>query len=139
MKKSPLISLMALSAVAWPVAGETLPPIHSRTLDEATRNKILLINEGGEPCSLDPQMGHGGVSEYHIIMGLIEGLVGCHPTDQPKEVPGVADRWEHNDDYSVWTFHIGEDRKWSNFASVIPLFLSEKHIHISDNISGESN
>jgi oligopeptide transport system substrate-binding protein len=26
----------------------------------------------------------------------------------------MADRWEHNEDYSVWTFHIGEDRKWSN-------------------------
>ena len=113
MKKPLLISLIALSAVAWPVAGETLPPIHSRTLDEATRNKILLINEGTEPRTLDPQAAQG-VPEYHIIMGLIEGLVGCHPTDQSKEVPGMADRWEHNDDYSVWTFHIGEDRKWSN-------------------------
>jgi hypothetical protein len=46
MKKSPLISLMALGAVAWPVTGKTLPPIGSRMLDEATRNKILLINEG---------------------------------------------------------------------------------------------
>ena len=55
-----------------------------------------------------------GTPEYHIIRGLIEGLVGCHPTDQSKEVPGMADRWEHNDDFSIWTFHIGEDRKWSN-------------------------
>jgi oligopeptide transport system substrate-binding protein len=113
MKKPLLILFMALSAVAWSVAGETLPPIHSRTLDEATRNKILLINEGAEPSTLDPQTVMG-VPAHHIIMGLIEGLVGCHPTDQSKEVPGMADRWEHNDDYSVWTFHIGEDRKWSN-------------------------
>jgi oligopeptide transport system substrate-binding protein len=26
----------------------------------------------------------------------------------------MADRWKHSDDYSIWTFHIGEDRKWSN-------------------------
>jgi oligopeptide transport system substrate-binding protein len=52
-------------------------------------------------------------------MGLIEGLVGCHPTDQSKEVPGMADRWEHNNDYSLWIFHIGEDRKWSNGDPVI--------------------
>ena len=26
----------------------------------------------------------------------------------------MADRWEHNNDYSLWIFHIGEDRKWSN-------------------------
>jgi oligopeptide transport system substrate-binding protein len=91
----------------------TLPPIHSLTLDEATRNKVLLISEGAEPRTLDPQVARG-ILEDHIIMGLIEGLVGSHPTDQSKEVPGMADHWEHNDDYSVWTFHIGENRKWSN-------------------------
>jgi len=114
MKKPLVISLMALGAVAWPRTGETLPPIHSRTLDVAIRNKILLINEGAEPRTLDPQAAALGVLEHHIIMGLIEDLVGCHPTDQSKEVPGMADRWEHNDDYSIWTFYIGEDCKWSN-------------------------
>ena len=114
MKKPLLISLMALNVVTRPAASETLPPIGSPTLDEATRNKVLLINEGSEPRTLDPQVAMMGPFEQHIIMGLIEGLVGCHPTDQSKEVPGMADRWEHNDDYSVWTFHIGEDRKWSN-------------------------
>ena len=113
MKKPLLISLMALGAVAWPGDGKPLPPIHSHTLDEATRNKVLLINEGTEPRSLDPQMAQG-TPEYYIIIGLIEGLVSCHPTDQSKEVPGMADRWEHNDDFSIWTFHIGENRKWSN-------------------------
>jgi len=113
MKKPLLISLMALDVVTRPAASETLPPIGSSTLDEATRNKILLISEGGGPRTLDPQMAQS-IPEDHIIMGLIEGLVGCHPTDQSKEIPGMADLWEHNDDYSVWTFHIGEDRKWSN-------------------------
>src|SRR5689334_4044277 len=113
MKKLLLILLTALDVVTRPAASETLPPIHSRTLDEATQNKILLISEGGEPRSLDPQAAQG-VLDYYIIMGLIEGLVGCHPTDQSKEVPAMADRWEHNDNYSIWTFHIGEDRKWSN-------------------------
>jgi len=113
MKKPLLISLMALDVVTRPAVSETLPPIGSPTLDEATRNKILLINEGGEPRSPDPQAALG-VPTHHIIMGLIEGLVGCHPTDQSKEVPAMADRWEHNNDCSVWTFHIGEDRKWSN-------------------------
>jgi len=113
MKKPLLILFMALSAVAWSVAGEMLPPIGSRTLDKATRSKVLLINEGDEPRSLDPQVAQG-IPVYHIIMGLIEGLVGSHPTDQSKEVPAMADRWEHNNDYSIWTFHIGEDRKWSN-------------------------
>jgi oligopeptide transport system substrate-binding protein len=113
MKKPLLISLTALSVATRPAVSETLPPIGSRTLDEATRNKVLLINEAGEPRTLDPHAGYS-LPEYHIILGLIEGLVGCHPTDRSKEVPAMADRWEHNNDHSVWTFHIGEDRKWSN-------------------------
>jgi oligopeptide transport system substrate-binding protein len=109
MKKLLLILLTGLDVVTRPAASETLPPIGSPTLDEATRNKVLLINEGAEPRTLDPQVARG-IPEDHIIMGLIEGLVGSHPTDQSKEVPGMADRWVHNDDYSVWTFHIGKDR-----------------------------
>ena len=99
---------MPLHGQWWPAKEH-----HSRTLNEATRNKVLLISEGGEPRTLDPHAGQS-LPEYHIILGLIEGLVGCHPTDRSKEVPAMADRWEHNDNYSVWTFHIGEDRKWSN-------------------------
>ncbi|MBV8375904.1 MAG: peptide ABC transporter substrate-binding protein, partial [Verrucomicrobia bacterium] len=55
-----------------------------------------------------------GVTEQHIIMAMIEGLVAPSIDDQAKVVPGMADRWDHNEDYSVWTFHIGEDRKWSD-------------------------
>ena len=67
MKKPLLISLIALGAVTWSVAGETLPPIHSRTLDEATQNKILLISEGDEPRTLDPQMAQS-IPEDHICL-----------------------------------------------------------------------
>src|SRR5438067_9292789 len=87
--------------------------INSRTLEEATRAKVLLICEGSEPRTLDPQQSQG-VPEHHITMALIEGLVGCDEKDQAKCVPGMAADWEHNGDYSSWTFRLGEDRKWSN-------------------------
>ncbi|MBV8350836.1 MAG: peptide ABC transporter substrate-binding protein [Verrucomicrobia bacterium] len=86
---------------------------YSLTLQEANKNKILLLTVGSEPRTLDPQEAQG-VTEHHIIMAMIEGLVAPSIDDQSKVVPGMADRWEHNDDYSVWTFHIGENRKWSN-------------------------
>ena len=86
---------------------------YSLTLQEANKNKILLLTVGSEPRTLDPQEAQG-VTEHHIIMAMIEGLVAPSIDDQSKAVPGMADRWEHNDDYSVWTFHIGDDRKWSN-------------------------
>lgn len=86
---------------------------YSLTLQEANKNKILLLTVGSEPRTLDPQEAQG-VTEHHIIMAMIEGLVAPSIDDQSKAVPGMADRWQHNDDYSVWTFHIGDDRKWSN-------------------------
>jgi len=82
-------------------------------LEEANRRKILLICEGTEPRTLDPHISQG-VPEHHIIMGLMEGLMEHDPNDQSKRLPGLADRWEHNEDYSVWKFHLRDNAKWSN-------------------------
>ena len=88
-------------------------PAASRTLQEANRAKVLLLVSGSEPRTLDPQESQG-VLEHHIIIALIEGLVGGDEKDQARCVPGVAADWMHNEDYSSWTFRIGEDRRWSN-------------------------
>ena len=82
-------------------------------LEEANRRKILLICEGTEPRTLDPATAQG-VPEHHIIMGLMDGLMENDPNDQSKQLPGLADRWEHNEDYSVWKFHLRDNAKWSN-------------------------
>jgi len=82
-------------------------------LEEANRRKILLLCEGTEPRTLDPAIAQG-VPEHHIIMGLMDGLMEHDPNDQSKELPGLADRWEHNEDYSVWKFHLRDNAKWSN-------------------------
>jgi oligopeptide transport system substrate-binding protein len=90
----------------------------SRTLEEANRHKILLINEISEPQTLDPQICQGQ-SEQEIINSLMVGLVENDEYDQAKVVPGLADHWDHNEDYSVWTFHIRDNAKWSNGDPVI--------------------
>ncbi len=116
MKKLVLVGLLAVcGAVTWfGVRHATATKVgYSLNLREANKNKILLITVGSEPRTLDPQESQG-VTEHHIIMALIEGLVAPSMDDQSKVVPGMADRWEHNEDASVWTFHIGADRKWSN-------------------------
>jgi len=110
-----LISALFLSGLLWVQAQCAIidTSSYSLTLREANRNKILLITVGSEPRTLDPQAAQG-VTEHHIIMAMIEGLVAPSLRDQSKVVPGMADRWEHNEDSSIWTFHIGEDREWSN-------------------------
>src|SRR4030088_3148103 len=116
MKKLFLVLALFLCAgIAWFWVGRATATKHgySLPLREANKQKILLITVGSERRTLDPQAAQG-VTEHHIIMAMIEGLVSPSIDDQARIVPGMADRWEHNDDYSVWTFHIGEDRKWSN-------------------------
>jgi oligopeptide transport system substrate-binding protein len=88
-----------------------------RTLEEANRHKILLITEGSEPQTLDPQISQGQI-EHHILTALMVGLVENDEYDQAKQGPGLADHWDHNEDYSAWTFHIRDTAKWSNGDAV---------------------
>ena len=52
----------------------------------------------------------GGTSEYIFIANIIEGLV---ETDKyGRSVPCMAESWEANEDFSVWTFHLRPDVYW---------------------------
>src|ERR1700730_5734474 len=106
---------VGLALVAAPLCFCALP-LNAATppaLEQANRNKTLLLCEGTEPRTLDPQLAQGE-PEHHIIMALMEGLMENDANDQSKQIPGLADRWEHNDNYSVWTFHLRDDARWSN-------------------------
>lgn len=86
--------------------------------DEGVRDGILLLGNGAEPKTLDPQRATG-VTENKIISALIEGLITYHPTDDNLPEPGVAYRWEANEDYSEWTFYLRPDALWSNGDPVL--------------------
>jgi oligopeptide transport system substrate-binding protein len=86
--------------------------------DSGARDGILLLGNGAEPKTLDPQLATG-VTENKIISSLIEGLVTYHLTDDNQPEPGVARSWEHNEDASVWTFQLREDARWSNGDPVV--------------------
>jgi oligopeptide transport system substrate-binding protein len=107
-----LLAALVLAGGFWLVSSRTTNSV-GRTLIEANKNKILLLNVGSEPRTLDPNISQG-VTEHHIIISLLEGLVIDDPNDQAKELPGVAERWEHNEDYSLWAFYFRPDAKWTN-------------------------
>jgi oligopeptide transport system substrate-binding protein len=81
--------------------------------DEGASTGVLLMGNGAEPKTLDPQRATG-VTENKIISSLIEGLIAYHPTDDNLPEPGVAERWEPNADASEWTFYLRADAAWSN-------------------------
>lgn len=78
----------------------------------ASREGILLFNNGAEPRDLDPHVVTG-IPEHRIIKSLLEGLVREHPESSDQVLPGMAASWEANDDKSVWTFRLRE-ATWSN-------------------------
>jgi oligopeptide transport system substrate-binding protein len=59
-----------------------------------------------------------GVPEAQIINSILEGLINYHPVNDNLPEPGVASSWEHNEDYSTWTFHLRPDARWSNGDTV---------------------
>lgn len=81
--------------------------------DRAARAGILLIGNGSEPKGLDPHLVTG-VPERGVINALIEGLVASHPTDDLKSDPAVAESWTHNDDFTLWTFKLRDNARWTN-------------------------
>ncbi len=80
--------------------------------DRAVEEGILLIGNGSEPKGLDPQLVTG-VPESQLLRALMEGLVAPDPNDDLAPAPGMAETWESNADYTVWTFNL-RDAKWTN-------------------------
>lgn len=104
-----IVTTLSLGGILFVIGcGEGLP-----NADTGVEEKILLYGNGTEPKSLDPQRATG-VPENHIISALTEGLINYHQTDDNLPEPGVAKKWEHNEDSSKWTFYLREDALWSN-------------------------
>lgn len=81
--------------------------------DWAAERGILLLGNGAEPKTLDPALVQS-VDDSNITEALFEGLVNYHIREDKTDAPGVAERWESNENYTVWTFHLRAGARWSN-------------------------
>ncbi len=82
------------------------------SIGRATERGILIVGNNQEPQSLDPHKATA-VADGKVITALLEGLVRPDAQDETRIHPGMAERWEHNADASVWTFHLRE-AQWSD-------------------------
>jgi oligopeptide transport system substrate-binding protein len=87
-----------------------------RRVDQGNRDGILHFGNGTEPQSLDPHVTTG-IPEHHIQLALFENLVVKHvETLEPS--PGVAERWEVNEDGRTYRFYLRSDARWSNGEAI---------------------
>ncbi|MCX7012195.1 MAG: peptide ABC transporter substrate-binding protein [Candidatus Sumerlaeota bacterium] len=93
--------LIAVAAALATACGQGAP--------ETSRNTII-YNAGAEPETLDPAM-MTGLIEFRVVKSLLDGLTRLDAQGQP--VPALAERWEANADFTIFTFHL-RDAKWSN-------------------------
>ncbi len=86
------------------------------SVERASARGLLIIGNNSEPQSLDPHKATA-VADGKIITCLLEGLVRPDEGVDTRIHPGMAERWEHNADASVWTFHLRE-AYWSDGCPV---------------------
>ena len=62
--------------------------------------------------------------DANVITNLWDGLLsfGCYG----KVVPAIASSWEHNDDSTVWTFHLRDDVDWVDANGEVKDHLTSK-------------
>ena len=63
-------------------------------------------------------------SDANVITNLWDGLLSfdCYG----KVVPAIASSWEHNEDATVWTFHLRDDVDWVDCNGEVKAHLTSK-------------
>lgn len=79
--------------------------------ENASGEKVLRLNNGSEPTSLDPPIGFDSYS-WNALNNLMEGLTRLNDEHLPKEA--TAEKWDVSEDGKTYTFYIRESAKWSN-------------------------
>ena len=83
---------------------------------KAAERGILLMGNAADPASLDPALSTG-LSEFKILSGLFEGLVGADARTL-RPIPAAAKSWKISSDGKKYTFYLDESAKWSDGSPV---------------------
>ncbi len=99
--------------------------------EKAANEGILLLGNGNEPKALDPHLV-SGVIESNLLRALFEGLCIEHPSDDSASLPGAAQSWSANENFTEWTFNLQPTGKWSDGKPVTAhdfVFAYERMLH----------
>ncbi|MGI5977570.1 MAG: peptide ABC transporter substrate-binding protein [Candidatus Limivicinus sp.] len=110
--------LMAISVLtgcsgkqaASEIPGDNAGAVHEEAYEHKESSDKVFKSTFSSPLkSMNPYCTES-INDYKFIANIIEGLVESDKYGMPS--PCMAESWESNDDFSVWTFHIRPDVYW---------------------------
>src|SRR5829696_2368672 len=107
LSRRQLLRRAAAMGLAIPAAQSVLGVAPSKAIRLQADPTTLTIGLDGSPSDIDPHSQYDYRSTL-AVRGPDEGLIGLKggATDEYEGL--IAERWEANDDQSVWTFHLRE-------------------------------
>ncbi|MBO1002332.1 peptide ABC transporter substrate-binding protein [Pseudogracilibacillus auburnensis] len=106
-----VIGSVLIACTANEDAGKEPEEKEDNSVEEASDEKILQLNNSEEPTSLNPSIGFDQLS-WDPLNNLMEGLTRLD--EGSLAAPGVAEKWDISDDKLTYTFYIRDDANWSN-------------------------
>src|SRR5699024_3869910 len=118
MMLTALLAMFLVACTASPNAGENNNDDAGKdnNASESDEGKVLRLNNGEEPTSLNPSIGFDELS-WDPLNNLMEGLTRLDEEQVQSE--GVAKEWDISEDGLTYTFYLNEDAKWSNGDPVV--------------------
>ena len=115
MKKKRVLTLLlsaalalSLAACGGPNAGESPAPVSSETPAAVVdQTKEIVFAASRDQCPGEQDAYYAAMS-----LGVWEPLITKDENGKPA--PALAEKWEHNEDSTVWTFHLREGVTFSN-------------------------
>lgn len=106
-----VIGSVLIACTANEDAGKEPEEKEDDSVEEASDEKILQLNNSEEPTSLNPSIGFDQLS-WDPLNNLMEGLTRLD--EDSLAAPGVAEKWDISDDKLTYTFYIRDNANWSN-------------------------
>lgn len=100
----PLLGCQPGTESSAPAGGSPVPVL------KAAHGQRLVTATISDPKTFNPITAVDN-SSASATGELFEGLVRLNPKTTEEE-PALAERWEHNDDGTVWTFHLRHGVRW---------------------------
>ena len=63
-------------------------------------------------------------TDFNVLTNCVDGLLSANNYGQP--VAAIAESWEHNEDASVWTFHLRQDVDWCDVNGTVMGHITSK-------------